>query len=305
MRRLATALILLAFPALAEGPGGTPEIELRAHSVDISPHKLNGLHLRGTVSLNADHKHFGGFSGLLMNGTRLIAVSDRGWWLLAEFDEEMQPLRAGYAPMLDSEGARLERSGRDAEGLTRRDAAMVVSFERDDRLMFHLEEGKLGETIRDRDFEKLSYNQGLEALATTPDGWIIAIAEKPEADGHPLFLVRYSGEVERHAMPAIPPFFVTGADVGPDGKLYVLRRHYAALIGVSMRIHRYALGEDGVPIPETVEQLAAFESESGIDNMEGIALWQDGAGRTRLAVISDDNFNLIQRTLLMDFEVLE
>ena len=305
MRLAAVLLAAWALPAFAEGPGGTPEITLRAHQVDIEPYTLNGLALRRTVSLNADHEHFGGFSGLLMDGPRLIAVSDKGWWLLAELTEDFEPLRAGYARMRDSAGEPLESSGADAEGLTRRDAAMVVSFERDHRLMFHLEEGRLGDTVRHRTFERLPYNQGLEALATSPDGWLIAIAEKPRRFGHPLFIVRYSGDVVQGALPEIPPFHVTGADVGPDGRLYVLRRYYARLLGVSMRIHRYALDEDGVPIPETVEELAAFESESGIDNMEGIALWQDRAGRTRLAVISDDNFNLIQRTLLMDFEVLE
>ena len=72
-----------------------------------------------------------------------------------------------------------------------------------------------------------------------------------------------------------------------------------------MRIHRYDLSEDGLPIPETVTELAAFESESGIDNMEGIALWRDAKGALRLSLISDNNFNVIQRTLFMDFEVIE
>ena len=76
------------------------------------------------------------------------------------------------------------------------------------------------------------------------------------------------------------------------------------LIGVSIRVLRYDLGEDGFPLPRTRTQLAAFESASGIDNMEGLSIWTDRKGRVRMALISDDNFNLIQRTLLMDFEIL-
>ena len=296
------------WPVLAEGPGGTPELKVESEQVDISPYRLQGLRLRGTVSLAADHAQFGGFSGLLMNGPRLIAVTDKGWWLLSELadgPDGLQPGRSGFAPMLDQDGAPFESSGSDAEGLTVRDGLLVVSFERDDRIMFHVEEGRLGDALRARAFERLGYNKGIEALATTPDGWLIGIVEKPRSGQHPVFLVRYSGEVEEHGLPEIAPFHVTGADVGPDGRLYVLRRYYSQLLGVSMRIHRYDLTEDGLPVAQSAVEMAAFESESGIDNMEGIALWQDREGRTRLALISDDNFNWIQRTLLMDFEVLE
>ena len=221
---------------MAQGPGGTPEIEVRAEAVEIEPYTLRGLRLRGTVSLDADHPDFGGFSGLLMNGPRLIAVSDRGWWLLSELTEGpegMRPARSGYAKMTDSEGEPLERSGGDAEGLTQRDGIMAVSFERDDRIMFHLEEGRLGEEVRARAFEDLGYNKGMEALATTPDGWLVAIAEEPTSERHKVFLLRYSGAVDEGWLPEIEPYHVTGADVGPDGRLYVLRRHYSPLLGVS------------------------------------------------------------------------
>jgi len=48
-----------------------------------------------------------------------------------------------------------------------------------------------------------------------------------------------------------------------------------------------------------------YESESGgmVDNMEAIAVHTDDAGRTVLTVMSDDNFNPLQRTLLMRFAV--
>ena len=44
-------------------------------------------------------------------------------------------------------------------------------------------------------------------------------------------------------------------------------------------------------------------SASGIENMEGIAVWRDASGRTRLTLISDDNFTGLLRTLLLDFVV--
>jgi len=37
------------------------------------------------------------------------------------------------------------------------------------------------------------------------------------------------------------------------------------------------------------------------DNLEGLTVWQDMAGRIRLTMISDDNFNFFQRTELVEY----
>ena len=301
------ALFGLAATSFAEGPGGTPELAIRATPVEISGGKLDGLVLNGTVTLRADHPEFGGFSGLHMQQGHLIAVSDAGWWLLADIEDHANglfPARAGYAPMRDPQGVRFEKSGGDAEGLTTRDGNLVVSFERDHRIAFHIETGQLGDDIRDNRFEAMSTNKGLEALATTPDGWILAIGEKPAERGFPVFLLRYSGKIDRAWLPKTSRHFVTGADVGPDGRLYVLKRDFSILLGVSILIERYDLDEEGYPLSRTRQLLARFGSTSGIDNMEGISVWKDDTDTTRLTLISDDNFNGFQRTLLMDFTVL-
>ena len=301
------ALALLPVSVGAQGPGGTPLLEIETSAVDITPLHLDGLRLRGSVVLSADHPEFGGFSGLLMDRLRMVAVTDKGWWLLAELSETgsgLEVARAGFAPMRGEGGETFDKAGGDAEGLTLRDGQFVVSFERDHRLMFHIEEGQLGDTVRNRAFRSLGSNKGLEALATTSDGWVIAIAERPADRTHPVYVLRYSGEIDNAALPEIRPYYVTGADVGPDGRLYVLRRNYSTFLGVSIAVHRYDLDEDGYPLAPTVRKMAEFDSASGVDNMEGLALWTDAEGRTRMTLISDDNFNLIQRTLLMDFEVL-
>ncbi|MBT3627577.1 MAG: esterase-like activity of phytase family protein, partial [Rhodospirillaceae bacterium] len=40
-----------------------------------------------------------------------------------------------------------------------------------------------------------------------------------------------------------------------------------------------------------------------VDNMEGIAVRRDGAGHTLVYLVSDDNFSVLQRTLLLMFEL--
>lgn len=303
-------LLALAFGnwAGAQGPGGTPVLEVEAQAVEIRPGKLSGLRLRGAVVLSADHSKFGGFSGLVMNGPRMIAVSDTGWWMLAELEDGprgLVPRNAGFAPMRDEDGSTFDKAGGDAEGLAVRDGNLVVSFERDHRLMFHIEQGQLGDTVNHAGFERLGSNKGLEALAVSPDGWVFAIAEAPTGKAHPMFKLRHSGEIVELSLPHVEPYFVTGADFGPDGRLYVVLRDYNPFFGVSIAIHRYDLDEDGLPDPSTRWEMAEFDTASGMDNMEAIALWQDGEGMTHLTLLSDDNFNSLQRTLLVDFEVLD
>ena len=42
---------------------------------------------------------------------------------------------------------------------------------------------------------------------------------------------------------------------------------------------------------------------SQIDNMEGLAVWQNAKDETILTLISDDNFGRLQRTILLDFKL--
>jgi hypothetical protein len=42
-----------------------------------------------------------------------------------------------------------------------------------------------------------------------------------------------------------------------------------------------------------------------IDNMEGLSVHRGAAGETVLTLVSDDNFSIIQRTLLLQFTLAE
>lgn len=301
---LATCGAFLAFGCASQtGPATAGTVLIDARPVTITPAALDGLSLLGTVVLDADHPQFGGFSGLLVDGRHMTAISDEGWILRADVTDGPKGLRPGRAriePMTEG-GATLDKAGGDAESLAMVDGRLAVAFERDHRIAF-LDGDRLTDTIRDRRFESLGSNRGLEALTTLPDGRLLAIAEAPEANGYPVFVIRPGRGIAEGRLPQVGEHFVTGADTGPDGRLYVLKRHFSLIEGLSIRVERYRIGPDGFPLAATREELAAFESASGIDNMEGIAVWREGAA-TRLALISDDNFGAVQRTLLMTFEV--
>lgn len=93
------------------------------------------------------------------------------------------------------------------------------------------------------------------------------------------------------------PFVITGADVGPDGYLYILERDFVG-VGFRSRIRRMDLA-DG--ITETLMVSAPWE----YDNLEGISAWRDGEGRLRLTTVSDNNFLAIQKTEFVEFLVTD
>lgn len=315
MRRLfARAAILLVLGACTAAANGGSAIEVSWRPATIRAATLNGLRPHAAGVLSSGHPQFGGFSGLLMERGRATVVSDRGWLLDLHFDEAPEGWRPGAADLrrLPIEGNQRSKNFWDAEGLARTADGLAISFERFHRIVRLDRNGAVSviETgdplvragLLDAAARSSSGNRGLEALATLPDGRLLAIGEDRVEDKAPMLILGPDG-VTVSALPLPSEHSVTGADIGPDGRLYVVFRNYTPLVGVSVRVRRYRLGAEGFPDPASMVELGAWEGGGGVDNMEGIALWTDAEGRTRLTLVADDNFSLIQRTLVMDFIV--
>ena len=90
---------------------------------------------------------------------------------------------------------------------------------------------------------------------------------------------------------------VTGMDRDPGGDgFWVVERRVRPPVDVRGRIRR--MGADGTLGPVLVE----LSLPSTVDNFEGIAAVRHGDG-VRLYILSDDNNNAAQRTLLLAFDV--
>jgi hypothetical protein len=72
-----------------------------------------------------------------------------------------------------------------------------------------------------------------------------------------------------------------------------------------MRIRRVPLSD--VKVGTTIDGPALIEADMNfqIDNMEGLSVHRDADGALVLTLISDDNFSLVQRTLLLQFTLNE
>ena len=93
--------------------------------------------------------------------------------------------------------------------------------------------------------------------------------------------------------------------VSPSGDLLLLERKFSLLGGVGIRIRRIALAS--VAPGAVIDGPSIFDADLGneIDNMEGIDAHVTPEGEIVLTLISDDNFSMIQRNLLMQFTLVE
>jgi hypothetical protein len=247
---------------------------------------------------NQDGDWFGGISGIEVfdEGRSFVAVSDRGVMLRGQFVREpggrmVDVVVDGHEQMLDAEGQPLRGRRDDSEGLAlAEDGTLYTSFEGLSRLRA---EGNPPRMLpRDDAFDAFERNAGFEAVAITPGGALLAIPEDVSDGGDfPVWRFR-GGEWD-------VPFFVTrsgaflpvGADVGPDGLLYVLER---ALTGPGFRSRVRVFTTEGGG------GATVFESGTGIyDNLEGISVWDDGAGIV-MTMVSDDNFRFFQQTEIVE-----
>ena len=99
-------------------------------------------------------------------------------------------------------------------------------------------------------------------------------------------------------------FDISDAVLLPSGGLLLLERKFSWVGGVGIRIRRVALA--AMAPGAVIDGPSIFEADLGneIDNMEGIDAHVTPEGDTVLTLVSDDNFSLIQRNLLLQFTLV-
>ena len=147
-------------------------------------------------------------------------------------------------------------------------------------------------------------NKGVEALASLPDGSLLAITEATMAAEDEIKGWRVTAnDTTSVSLKRIAPFDLTDMALLPSGDLLTLERRFSTLGGVGAQIRRipaHALEQDAPLDGEVIYRSTAGQT---VDNMEGIAVRTAADGRTLVYVVSDDNFNPLQRTLLLMFEL--
>ncbi|MCR9130488.1 MAG: esterase-like activity of phytase family protein [Alphaproteobacteria bacterium] len=320
---LAALMVLSAAGCGADAPEAP---QVRAEPVALFPDDtgrrgVGALRYAGGLALASDSPLFGGWSAMEVSedGTRLLAISDSAAWMTARLVYDEAGDLTGLAdivitPMLDTDGAPLSGERADAEGLAPLGGGRyAVSFERDHRIAVYEigENWSQVETATPSSFpglpgaDRLRANAGAEALARLGDQLFAGI-EDPIVDGQPNTLWRYDlsrldTPPRSAAVTLTPGFGLTGLTADGEGGLLVVERFWARDVGNRIVLGR--LSAEALSEPERIlapEPLAQLEPDMTVDNFEAVALAQINGDR-RILILSDDNFNDAQRTLLLSF----
>lgn len=294
---------------------------------DSSRVRFGDLEFRGGLALTSKYEAFGGVSALKIDadGSHFLAVTDNGSWLrgrIVSADGKPSGIAdAEMAPILGRGGKPLAARGwYDAESLTELDGMLYVGIERVEQIVRfdYRRNGVLarGEPIAvPPDFKSFTYNKSLECLASPPKGSplagsLIVVTERSldSAGNHRSFLLKPNNggdQVERFSVKRSDDFDISDCTILPPGDLLLLERRYSPARGVAMRIRRVPLAS--IKAGALVDGKPLIEADLGyqIDNMEGIAVHRNAAGETIITLVSDDNFSIVQRNLLLQFALVD
>lgn len=264
-----------------------------------------------SVTWRNDDARFGGFSGLHVfdGGERFLSISDRGAIVEGQLIRNNGRLKSitlsSIRPLKNTDGVPLRGYLTDAEGLAvRKDGRLYISFEGAHRVWTYLDPASEGAWLpRHPDFKSLQNNSALEALAIGPDNALYTIPERSGRLKRPFPVYRYKDGAwdQPFSIPRHGPYLVVGADIGPDGRFYLLERHLGSIFGFETRVRRFDMTAAGLQNEVTLIQTSAGEH----DNLEGISVWRRPSGNLRLTMISDDNFRGLQKTEIVEYDVPE
>ncbi|WP_182915438.1 esterase-like activity of phytase family protein [Rhodopseudomonas palustris] len=329
---------VLAHPALAQATKAeldaysvtaAERIEVRARAIesfdlrDRAARRFGALQFRSGLVLTSSFRGFGGLSALRLDpkGERFVAVSDRGSWFTGRIVYNSTAMTAladvEAAPILGADGQPLtRRKWYDSESLAFDGGTAYVGYERVNQIV-KFDYGRDGVQARGQPIivppalRKLPNNKGIETLVAVPKGLplagtLIAISERGlDAERNIMGFLIGGKTPGAFAVRRTEGYDISDAALLPAGDLLILERKFSWLEGVHIRIRRIALAS--LAPGAIVDGPALFTADLGhdIDNMEGIDVHRDAAGDTVLTLLSDDNFSMLQRTLLLQFTLIE
>jgi hypothetical protein len=311
-------------------PVGAQPVALQIHSLPLvlkldepALRHVGKLIWRGGISMTANSPNFGGWSDLYVSpdGKALSSISDEGSWLTATIDYDadgnLHGLSNGLIGSLRGlDGLPLrDKVMADAEGMALLpDGSWLVAFERQHRFWRYPTLDATPAPIEGpADLARQPSNGGVEAVTALADGTIIAISEEYVVNpgmlrgwigrpaGGPAGGRRYSWQTFDYAK--TPDFNPTALAPMPDGSFVLLERAFDMVRGVRIRVMQFDAAEVRAGGTVRAKELAWLAPPYAADNLEGVFARQGARGETLLWLISDDNFNRVQRNILLMFEL--
>ncbi|MBF9034910.1 esterase-like activity of phytase family protein [Rhodobacterales bacterium HKCCE2091] len=254
----------------------------------------------------------GGLSGLEVapDGGALTAVTDRGHMVRADIERDAEGRITGMTGvsitrLLTATAEWPFRTYlRDAEGLAAMpDGTFAVSFEG----FHHIDRYGPDAAYIDSfpmpvEATALQSNLGLEALAADAEGGLYAIPELWSWSAPSFPILHWDGRLWREVAGLPPGAYISpvGLDIDEEGRLVILERAFNERGGFFSRVRRVTIGPDRTLAEDEVLWTSSWGDYS---NLEGISLWRDAGGATIATLVSDDNFNPLLPTELVELRL--
>lgn len=248
-------------------------------------------------------------SALAFNNGKLYALSDKGFlyhFNLKIKNNQIKSFKVKNALRLKNKKYEdLKGKDRDSEGLVFLGDSLLISFERNHRVeLFTLNGVKINTIKINKDLEnKNNYrdtNKGLEAVAYSDVYGVVTAPEEPlknqDVNYHTLYAKNRTWKFKASGS-------ITALEFINKNEILVLQRSFNKLtFQMLITLSKVYLDKckDGICQHKI---LAELDNKKGwrIDNFEGLTKVSDN----KYLIVSDDNENIFQKTLLVLFEILD
>ena len=318
MRRLLPAALI--FVAVGPMPGAvvrypaenfTDHAEARA--LVLAPATTGTMRFVRGWRLVSPHSRFGGFSALARTGPgQFLLVGDNGYSTRLSLDSRGVVSGVRIRPLPTPDGRPARKAMADAEAMfTDPESGKTWIALENINQIWRLDAGlsKI-ESRRALPKPRWPVNRGPEAMARLVDGRTVVFSEDADDDPRGREALIYTGDPAAPG-PAPIRFFYDSAGRGlvsdaaalPDGRVLLLHRRlgfdpvFTTIVAI---LDPADIGRDAVVHARTIGRVPRPLAE----NYEGAAVSVE-QGRTWLWLVADDNFNTWQRSLLLQFELVD
>ncbi|MFN3452220.1 MAG: esterase-like activity of phytase family protein [Sphingorhabdus sp.] len=293
-------------------PSDSQDISLKP--LALNPDKpalrqVGGLEFIAAWELRSRNDDFGGISALTtLKDGRFAGISDAGTIIGFGLTDDTRTDRPFIAPLPGLDGPDTSYKDRDSEGIAYdpESGQFWVSFEAHHAIRRY--SGSFARStgiVRPAAMQTWPKNKGAESLIRLNDGQFIVIAETVEDGTHPALL--FSGDpiepgsnITQFRIRPPAGYRVTDGVQLPDRRIAFVNRSVGFPQGFSAKVTLFNPNDIGKNAVAAGTVVASLASPLLVDNLEGIAVTTERQ-KVYLWLISDDNFSIFQRTILMKF----
>ena len=292
--------------------------DLKTSQINLFPNDtkasslLKNLEYVSGLELNSNHEDFGGLSGLIIeDNNNFTTIGDQGIWMTGQLilnnnDELTSISNAKLGYLKNEKNIYLVQFGKlftDAEAVELFNGKLVVSFERNHRILSYEKIEGVAQLFYDKiKLLDLPNNGGIEAMTSLKDNSLIFISEDLVDSNDRIIGFRlYENKLSKIFVKKNGSFKPTDLSVLPSGDILMLERSFTPIKGAKARISLIKY-QDIIESPLiTPIYIDTISPPMIVDNFEGISSIKSNSGGYFIFILSDDNFNFLQKTILLQF----